>query len=156
VRPSVTYQVESWATYAADAPPLWVQHWREVAIHQAEVPLEVDLEGYAALDALGKLLLVTVRADGALVGYWKGLVVGHLHYRSTLHGIMDIVYLLPAYRQGFTAWRLFQAVEAEAQRRGVVRLTAGTKIHDGLDLSRLYERLGYAWTEKHFSKLLRS
>lgn len=151
---TITLQVERWNTYYPDAMPLWEAHWEEVAIHQERIKLDVDVASYAALDASGKLLIVTVRDHGVLVGYWKGLILGHLHYLSTLHGTMDIVYLAPAYRRGMLAWRLFKRVEQEAKDRGVVRLSQGTKIHNGLDLGRLYERLGYECTEHHFTKLL--
>ena len=54
----VEFQVERWATYAPDAETLWPLHWQEVALTQEAVPLDMDVERYAALDAAGILHIV--------------------------------------------------------------------------------------------------
>lgn len=150
----VTFHVETWQTFYPAVLPLFQAHWQEVALHQDRIPLVVDAARYQSLSDADILLIVTARAAGVLVGYWMGFVLPHLHYADTLHATMDIVYVQPAYRKGFLAWRLFKYVEARCQARGVVRVSQGTKVHAGLDLSRLYTRLGYEHTENHFTKLL--
>ena len=73
-RTPVVFAVERWATYAADAPPLWVRHYKEVALDQAVIPLDMDLARYAELDRLDMLHIVTARVRGNLIGYFTGVV----------------------------------------------------------------------------------
>lgn len=150
-----TYQVESWETYSRDAPPLWQLHWSEVALDQEVIPLEMDLERYAALDQAGILHIVTARMGGqSLVGYWTGLVMPHLHYASTLHCLTDLYYILPAWRRGARALRLFGEAHRSLKARGVVKVISGTKLHQNLDMSRLFEFMDYRLAEKQYTKLL--
>jgi GNAT superfamily N-acetyltransferase len=148
--------VERWATYAVDAPPLWALHYTEVAIDQEVIPLDMDLERYAALDAADVLHIVTMRTvpEQALVGYQTSLVSGHLHYKSTLVAAVDLYYVLPAYRQGWAGVRLFREAERTLKARGVVKIARGTKLHAGLDMTRLFQYLGYRTTEQLLTKLL--
>jgi GNAT superfamily N-acetyltransferase len=77
-----------------------------------------------------------------------------LHYKSTLHGLVDLYYLLPAYRKGRAGIRLFQEAERALRAWGVVKLQTATKLHAHLDMSRLLAWLGYTNVEKVYSKLL--
>lgn len=147
------YQVERWRDLKGEMLPLLTRHWREIALNHAEVPLDIDHERYDALDEAGSLHILTVRRAGLLIGYHVAIVSSHLHYRSTLHGITDVFYVAPEYRQGLTGIRLFQRVEVEMRKLGVKKLFTATKVH--LDLSPIFERLGYRRVEHLYSKLLR-
>ena len=129
-------------------------HWREVAIDHAEIPLDMDCKRYQTLDETGMLHIVTVRRDGVLLGYFTALVVGHLHYASTLHAFTDLYYLRPAWRKGTVALKLFGTAHRTLKERGVVKIASGTKLHDGLDMSKLFSYMGYRLTEKLYTKLL--
>ena len=156
------YGVESWSQYAPDAEKLWPLHWAEIALDQEHIPLEVDMDRYAALDAAGRLHIVTAREDtgrvqGAvredpLQGYVLYVVMGHLHYKSTLHAMMDVLYLSPAHRKGLAGYRLLTLAERTLRERGVKKMLMGGKTH--YDIAALYARLGYTEIERHFSKLL--
>ncbi|QRF55306.1 GNAT family N-acetyltransferase [Variovorax paradoxus] len=147
-----TYKVERWRDLRREMLPLLVQHWKEIALNHAAVPLDIDHEKYDALDKDGALHIVTVRQDGELVGYHVAIISGHLHYKSTLHGITDVYWLAPAHRQGFTGIRLFRHVEKEMAALGVRKLFTGTKVH--LDMSKLFEHLGYKRVEYLYAKLI--
>lgn len=146
------YSVERWAALKPEMLPLLVEHWKEIALNHAEVPLDIDHERYDALDEAGVLHIVTAREDGVLIGYHVAIVSTHLHYKSTLHGITDVYYIAPAKRQGFTGIRLFQTVEKELKTLGVKKLFTGTKLH--LDLGRMFERLGYKPVERLYAKII--
>lgn len=154
IKRRVEFQVERWATYAPDAAPLWPLHWQEVALTQAAVPLDMDTERYAALDEAGILHIVTGRDAGRLVAYWTGLVMPHLHYKSTVHCYCDLFYVHPLWRRGTTALRLFGTAHRTLKDRGVIKLMSGTKLHSGLDMSRLFEFMKYELAEKQYTKLL--
>jgi GNAT superfamily N-acetyltransferase len=151
--PALRYAVERWATYAPDAEKLWPLHWEEIALDQSVIPLDVDMDRYASLDAAGQLHIVTARDEGGVLhGYVLYVVMPHLHYKSTLHGFMDVLYLSPVQRKGLAGYRLLQMAEKTLRERGVKKVLMGGKRH--YDLAPLYERLGYTEIERHFSKLL--
>lgn len=152
----VTYQAEPWEKYVADVQPLWVQHWLSVGLDHAEVPLAPDYARYQALADAGILHVLTMRTvpEGQLVGYHVSLCQPHLHYVTTLTASVDLYYVDPAYRKGLAGVRLFREAERHLQARGVVKIQSGCKVHSGLDMTRLFERLGYVLTDKLFSKLL--
>lgn len=151
----VTYQMEPWDAYYPECQPLWLQHWLEVALSHAQIPLDPDVERYQAFADAGQLHILSMRDAEKLVGYHVTLCVGHLHYKGTLHGLVDLYYVLPAYRKGRAGVRLFQEAERALRARGVVKLQTATKIHAHLDMSRLLERLGYTQVEKVYAKVLK-
>lgn len=153
-RQPVVFAVERWATFYPDALALFPLHWQEVALHQAEIPLDMDIERYAMFDEAGILHIVTARHAGRLVGYFTALCLGHLHYKSTLHAMVDLYYLLPLWRRGTVALRLFGAAHRTLKARGVVKVASGTKLHAGLDMSKLFTFMGYHKTEHLFTRLL--
>ena len=146
------YAVESWGDFHREAMSLFIRHWREIAINQAEVPLDIDWERYAALDKVKALHVLTARRNGLLIGYHIAFITGHMHYKSTLHGFTDVYYIAPECRHGVTGMRLFQAVERELKAIGVRKLFTATKLH--LDQGSLFERLGYKPTERVYTKLI--
>lgn len=146
------YAVEKWRDIKAEMLPLLVEHWREIALNHADVPLDIDEPRYDALCASGALHIVTVRRGGALIGYHVAIVSGHLHYKSTLHGITDVYYIVKALRHGVTGLRMFQRVERELKAMGVRKLFTGTKLH--LDQGRLFEHLGYHAVETLYAKII--
>lgn len=152
---TTTYQVEKWRAALPEMEPLLVKHWHEIALGHDKVPLDIARDKYQAMCDAGVLHIVTVRDDGMLIGYHVAIVSGHLHYLSTLHGITDVYFILPAYRKGRTGIRLFQKVEAEMRALGVKKLITGSKLHtaDG-NSGRLFEYLGYAATETVHTKYI--
>jgi L-amino acid N-acyltransferase YncA len=149
---STVFAVERWAVFHKEAAPLFVEHWKEIALNHEAVPLDIAWDKYAALDEAGHLHVLTARRDGELVGYHIAVVTGHLHYRGTLHGITDVYWIAPAYRTGRTGLRMFQAVERELKKLGVRKLFTATKLH--LDQGALFEFLGYKPTERLYTKLI--
>ena len=146
------YAVERWLHLKEEMMPLLERHWREVALNHAEVPLDIDHERYDQLDDCGALHIVTARRQGFLIGYHVAIVSGHLHYKSTLHGITDVYWVSPECRAGRTGLRLFQTVERELKYRGVRKLFTATKLH--LDQGALFEHLGYKPVERLYAKLI--
>lgn len=150
--PTTVYQVERWRDIKGEMLPLLKRHWREVALNHESVPLDIDHEQYDALDESGALHILTVRRGGLLIGYHVAIVTGHLHYKSTLHGITDVYWIAPECRHGVTAMRMFQAVEHELGALGVRKLFTATKLH--MDQGPLFERLGYKPVERLYAKLI--
>lgn len=148
----VTYAVEPWRQYKAEALCLWPQHWQEIAIDREAIPLKVDYDQYDALDAIGALHVLVARSAGKIVGYWLGIIRPHLHYADSLSAFTDIYYILPEYRKGRVGINLFKEAEKTLRARGVQKVFTGTKVH--LDMGRVFEHLGYRKTEVLYTKVL--
>lgn len=146
------YQTEPWSRFKHEAAPLFVKHWREIALNHADVPLDIDHDRYDQLASVDALHVLTARRGGKLIGYHVAIVSGHLHYKSTLHGITDVYWIAPECRHGITAMRFFQAVERELKKLGVRKLFTATKLH--LDQGPLFERLGYKPVERLYAKII--
>lgn len=151
----VSFQVEKWRAIRAEMEPLLTDHWHEIALGHDAVPLDIDHERYNNLCDAGVLQIVTARENGVLVGYHAAIVAGHLHYKSTLHGITDVYYIVPEKRQGYTGIRLFRRVKEEMRQLGVKKLITAAKLHTANGNSgKLFEFLGYDPTETVFTMLI--
>jgi GNAT superfamily N-acetyltransferase len=148
----ITYHLTSWADFIAEAKPLLPLHWEELALNKDKVPLDPQYDVYAERERLGQTLIITVRVDSQLVGYFIGFVNPGLHYKTCLTCIMDIFYIHPDHRGSGMGFTLFKEVERECKRRGVQRLFVGSKLHK--DVSYLFEKLGYEEVERYYSAWL--
>ena len=136
---------ERFHAIAHELPPLFREHWAELALNRDVIPLAPDWDRYYAMDVEGVLRVLTIRVpSGQLVGYVFLLVTTPLHYKSTLFGSVDMFWMDPVYRQGWTGVRLFKRLIADARTMGVVHLSLHTKIHF-MDnrVSKLLHRLGF-------------
>lgn len=147
-------EVESFTAARPELEEMFPHHWRELALDQDKVPLDVDWERYAALEKANVFLFVGLREAGKLVGYYMGFITPHLHYKSCPTLTMDIYWTDPAIRGGTAALTLMRKVEAEARARGAQRIVAISKNHR--DSSRLFAALGYRAIETVHSKWIGS
>lgn len=130
---------------------LYPDHWRELA-QDSDIPLRPRYGAYAALADADQILVVTLRDDGALAGYFMGFVLPELHYETCIACIGDIFYLLPAYRRSQNGVKLFRHVEVECRKRNVQRWHVTSKLKK--DCGALLRRLGFTAVEMHYSKRL--
>jgi GNAT superfamily N-acetyltransferase len=130
------------------------RHWDEVAPYKDMMWLNPDLDVYLKLQALGKLIVCTARADGALVGYFVVMMSPHLHYKHILVATEDIHYLLPEYRHGWTGVRLMKFSEKMADAAGCRLITGRAKAKS--EHGALYKRLGYDLMDEVYTKRLGS
>lgn len=148
----ITIQQESFAATLDELKPLLPIHYEELALNQDRVPLSPQFDIYLKREEMGELLFVTVREDAELIGYFIGFITPGLHYSTCLTCTMDIFYLHPEHRGGFTGVKLFRAVEKELKRRGVQRWFVGSKCK--ADASALFEFLKFDRVEIYYSKWL--
>jgi GNAT superfamily N-acetyltransferase len=146
----ITAQVEPYKDCLPELMACYDLHWEELALNKDKVPLDPQYDVYAAHDDAGRLLLVTLRESGRLVGYFIGFIAPGLHYKTCLTLTMDIFWTHPDVRGGFSGVKLFRLVEKEAKRRGVHRMFYGSKLHK--DSSRLFEFLKMEPVEIYYSK----
>jgi GNAT superfamily N-acetyltransferase len=149
----LTFTVEPWAQVWPELAPFWEQHWREVAIDQDHIKLDINLGWYDEMAACGMLHVVVARDAGQVVGYLLAMVRYHPRYKTSLTGIVDIYWLHPSYRRGYNGSRLLKYAEASLRQRGCERLYSAVKL--SLDVGKVYERLGWIATERLYTKLLK-
>lgn len=130
---------------------LFPEHYEELCVTK-EFPAEPDYEQYRLLGKAGMLRTITCRADGELIGYINFIIQPHLHYKSCKTAFEDLYFIKKEYRKGRVGIRLFQYAEKVLKERGVHRIIMHTKVH--LDLSKLFEYLGYKHSDKLFTKIL--
>jgi N-acetylglutamate synthase-like GNAT family acetyltransferase len=147
----IAFAVEPFSQMVNEVQALLPGQWRELA-RDRDIPLVMDTERYREAEKQNILHVVTVRADGKLVGYYVCVVMGHLHYKTA--GPMahtDLYYLRPEFRKaGGVGARMFLFLEQSLKARGVVKIYLSTKVHQ--DHSELFEALGYRLTDKIFTK----
>lgn len=105
---AITYQVENYLEALPEIKEHYQAHWEEMAMYKDKIPLDMDYSKYEFLAKQELLHLLTVRADGELIGYHISVVSPHLHYKSTLHAMCDIYRLRPDMRKGMTGVRMFK------------------------------------------------
>lgn len=145
-------QAECLAERLEEIKPLLPVHWEKLALDKEAVPLDPQYALYLAREEAGQLLLVTLRDDGKMIGYWIAFVCAGLHYQTCLTATMDIWNLLPDYENGVAAMILMKEVHREYKRLGVNRSFASEKIHK--PCGRLFKAFGYEAIETHYSKLI--
>jgi GNAT superfamily N-acetyltransferase len=148
----LTFQTERWSDAVAEIQRWTNDHWSMLALNKESVPLAVKWGLYKANETLGRLHLMTVRADKELVGYYVSFVDTHPHYGNTLFGMVDAYYIRPEFRAPTTGLEFLEALEEEMRKLGVKCLISTTKRH--LDLSPLFERCGWQEAGKTFTKVL--
>lgn len=145
----ITAQVEPWHPTIEEIKPILPLHWEELALNKDRVPLQPQWHVYDARNARGELLLVTLREDGRIIGYFIGFIAPGLHYETCLTCHLDIFYVHPEHRGKFGGIRLLRAVKNELKRRGVQRWFMGSKTH--ADASRLFEAMRFEKVETTYS-----
>lgn len=149
----VTYQVENIQTILEEMKLFVMPHWNEVGLNRDEIPVDMDWDRYIQLQNSGNLHILTARKKGELIGYHFTFVQGHFHYKSTLHGLVDLYYIKPEYRKGRTGLRLFQYAEESLKDLGVKKIFTGCKVK--LDHTKLFEHLGYTKSDYQFTKVIK-
>lgn len=137
--------------FVGELEQLFPLHYEELCVTK-DFPLAPDYDAYKRLANAGMLRCITVRADEEVIGYAIFIVQPHLHYMTCKTAFEDIYYIRPDFRKGRVGIRLFKYAEEVLKGIGVNRIIMHTKVH--MDNSKLFEYLGYKWTDKLFTKIL--
>lgn len=148
---SLTAQAEEWEDVKDEIIPFLRQHWEEMEINKDKIPLDLQFAVYDSHAANKTLLVVTLRQEGKVVGYFWGFLIPHLHHKTCLTLMMDLYWVHPSVRgKGLPGVKLLREVEAEAKRRGAQQMFFGSKLHK--DSSRLFEYLKMDPVEVYYNK----
>lgn len=148
----ITCHIESFEQQLNELKVLLPAHYKELALNQDSVPLDPQYEFYIERERAGGLLFVVLRDVGEMIGYYIGFIAPGLHYKTCLTCTTDIFFVRADKRGGRAGIKMFQFVEKELKRRGVMRWFTGSKIHH--DASALFEFLKFDRVEIYYSKWL--
>lgn len=143
---------EKWQPFYESARALFPRHWKELALNQDRIKIDVDYEAYVNLEKLGRLMIVASREDDELTGYIIIFLMPHLHYKSAgTMALTDMYYVVPEARSG-TGLRLFVEMEKRLRGRKVTLAMTSCKVHE--DHQQFFEKLGWVFSDKTFMKYL--
>lgn len=117
----LTFQVETWSDLERDGQAIFKVHYDELALHKEAMPMGLDGAIYLELERLERLLVITARKSGTLVGYYMAIIIPkHPHNKDAgAVSTTDFFYILRAHRRGGAGTKLLLAALAELKKRGV-------------------------------------
>lgn len=151
---TVTYQWDSLRRLMADGVvEITRQHWNEIALDKATVPLDTDWDRYLRHEAAGAWRAFSARKDGLVIGYICWWLDHHIRYQNTVYATADVFFILPEHRRGLVGYRLFSEALKALPRPCKVLINEKLHFQDGR-VGRLLERLGMKPIEVVYSKFL--
>lgn len=149
-------QEESFNANIYQLEPLFEVHYVEVSRHYKNtIPLDPDYDRYLEFEKSGALLFLTLRFEGALVGYFNGVVNRSLHYKSCLQLTTDLIYVSVPFRglrHGVNGADLLIANAKELGKlRGCKNFDCNFKFARANHMQRLLERHGFEPKEAHWT-----
>lgn len=149
---ALTVTVETVAQMWPEMQDLLREHYNEIAQHKDAIPLAPDRERYKSMERAGSLLSLACRKDGAMVGYSVFFMIPHIHYSQTLVAINDVLFVTKPMRKSRAGLMLIRESEAQAKKRGAVKISWHVKPE--LDWAAVLLHRGYGELEKIYGKLL--
>lgn len=146
----LTIKSENFSDWLTEARPLLEKHWHELCIDTEKFILDPNMEAYLRLEETDQLMLLVMRLNGVIIGYYIGFILPAMHYKNQKCNMEDIFWIHPTKRGGVYAFRLFEAVQRENKRRGVVFWKCTAKINTAAP--KFLERIGFKKFEECFYK----
>lgn len=139
-------------TLREEIKPLLVQQWDEIANWKGRIKLNVDWSTYSRLSTEGKLVVLTARSDGELIGYSVFFLLRTPHYHDSLFALNDVLYIIPAHRRRNVGLDLIRRSEEACRQCGAVKISWHVKPSN--HLAKLFIKLGYVKEEEILGRLL--
>lgn len=107
----MTFQAERLRDIRPELHELHEQHWLETEGYQQGIELDGDYEALVADEQCGRLVQLTARDGGRLVGNTRMYLARSRHTRRRI-ATEDTIYLSPDYRRGRNALRFTEFMES--------------------------------------------
>lgn len=148
----ITYEIGNAKECFNEIQRLFQDHYEEISLLK-NYELKPDYARYFSIHEKDMLQVILCKDDDKIVGYIVFFICKHLHYIDCVLATEDIYYLKPEYRKGRTAIKMFKFAEQYLKSLNVDMIKYGTKIHS--DNTSLFEYMGYSFTEKVYTKMLK-
>lgn len=144
---------ERFNVIAHELPSLFIEHWKEASL--SKDPLDPNWDLYYSWDVQNVLRILTVRSEGALVGYLFLLLSTHVDHKTLLYAQAEKFWLDPVFRQGWTGVKMFKEALAASKTWGAIEFAVPVELHvmDGR-LATMLKRLGFRPVETIHSRRL--
>jgi hypothetical protein len=149
---TISFQVDDWMQCLDQFKQVCVDHYDEIETLK-DFPLDPDYDTFEAIYRAGKMVYITAKDEGKLVGYMVFFITPHMHSKNCLTAHEDIYFLMPEYRKGRNGIKMFKLAEDYLKSIGVDLIISATKIK--FDYSSLFKYLGYKPIDKVFTKVIR-
>jgi hypothetical protein len=147
----MNYQRERFLDVVAEATPLLVRHWKEIA-HYQDIVLNPDISGYVDIERRGGLRLFTARDGKKLAGYAVFFIRHNMHYQDSLQAVQDVLFLDEGYRKGFTGIKLIKYADEALRDEGVQ--VVYHHIKSAHNFGPILERMGYQLVDLIYARRL--
>lgn len=137
----IEYQFERFNSFYADSAHLMLEHDEEVG--SWEMKYQLDLPRYRALEANGRLYILTARENDRMVGYIMFVMMRHPHY-PVMIAWEDAHFLTKEARKGLrNPWfKMVEICKDLAKSIGARAFVMHEK--EAKPLGRLFSRLGFS------------
>lgn len=133
--------------------PLVKEHYGELASFQ-DIPLDVAVSRYLAIEADGKLRIYVARdASGQFVGYSAFVLYNCTHAASSVRAIQDVIFLQKPFRGRGLGERLVVWCDEQLRADGVDVAYQVTKLSH--DFGPMLESVGYTLVDKVYARRLK-
>jgi GNAT superfamily N-acetyltransferase len=153
----ITYQQERYSSVIKEALPLLFRHFQEIAEHQDKIPFDPNFDFFYGLERADSLVLVTVRSHGVLVGYSMQVCGPAMHFQKTLWSTNNLIWLDPAFRQGWIGVKLLIEMEKALREKKVQVFEMIPRLHFEKQrggMQKILDRLGFECVGTVHSKWL--
>jgi hypothetical protein len=121
---SLLFRVVNLRDIAPQVIELSKKHYEEASIFKGIVPLELKLNVYAALEASNECIVIAAYSlDHKLVGYAGVVQAVNPHHQGVVLGIIQVIFLLKAYRKGSAGLRFIRFCERVAKVKGCTHMS---------------------------------
>lgn len=150
MRDDYCVRVESFRETYRELDVLHRAHWLETEHHRHGIALNPDYEAMCMRERAGRLLQVTARHRGELVGQLRMFIGPSLHTQTTV-AEEDALYVAPEHRGTWLAMKLIRYAEDCLIALGVNEIRANSKTANRADV--LMRRMGYQQVAFQFVKI---
>ena len=155
------FAVETWADLERDGQDIFKVHYDELALHKEQMPMGLDGTIYLELERLQRLLVITARKEGVLVGYYMAIIIPkHPHNKDAGPvSTTDFFYILPKHRRGGAGAKLLIFAVGELAKLNVTVASISIKWQREKESDwqtlRMLDALGWECTDLVLQKVLR-
>lgn len=150
---SLIYAKELLEEHWADFFYLAQEHWKETEGYRHSQQLNPSFKRYVGYEKCGFLHYFTARDGIKIAGHCLMYISPSMHTQELI-ATEDVWFMLPEYRKGRNAFRLYEFVEEELRNKNVVEISMTAKTVNSVNS--LLERLGYKMVYYGYSKHLQS
>lgn len=136
-----------------DFMQVYEQHAAEVPfmIDGTEIPVELDIDAYQAMEDSGYLTCVVAEDEGKIAGYLVVIAYQPTHHKGKLLGITDAFYVLPEYRNAGVFKQLVEYADNRCKQAGILTLLLGVN-QSFPDAGVVASKMGYNQFETYYIK----